>query len=331
MIYIDFQPGAHGAYLEYVCNHFVAGQAVNGLPFDSKGSSHGHWHVPGIPVEFLSGHHYADLSALPNDYNMLSIQILPNDLLPMMSICLLRAGGLGIDNDLLEQNTFHKLGNSGYKLVLDNIIDKYFKHQFQESYQAVKDASWPDIATIDEFNQLPDWIQTECMTTHNLKLLTLTSEQPDCPRYILREIFKLSFKNPAQSWPMLIQDQMNYATTGKVFVIPYASFYNTDLFIDQLKKVAQTFGFNFVPDHEFMTVHAEFLKRQPYKYAGAECDFLFDNIVAGKSFEISNLDLLEESYLSAKLELHYNKELPFEQPKWFTHSTQIQQYFNGTS
>jgi hypothetical protein len=281
-------------------------------------------------VEFLSGHHYTDLSILPNDYNMLSIQLLPDDLLPLMSICLLRAGGLGIDNELLEQNTFHKLNNSSYKPALDNIIDKFFKNQLRDSYQAVKDESWPDIATVDEFNQLPAWIQTECMTTHNLKLLTLTSEQPDCPRYILREFFKLAFKIPDQSWPMLIQQQMNYNTNGNVFVIPYTSFYKTDLFAEQLKKVAQTFGFDFVPSHEFISVHNEFLKRQPYKYTKTECDFLFNSIVTGESFVISGLDLLQESYLSAKLELHYNKELPFEQTQWFTHSSQIHQYFNKT-
>lgn len=330
MIYIDFQSGAHGAYLEYVCNHFIAGHATNGPPFDPKGSSHGDWYIHGTPVDFIARHHFTDLSALPDGYNVLSIQILPDDLLPLMSVCLLRAGGLGIDNELLEHDTFHKLNNSNYKSTLDNIINKYFTHQLRDSYRAVKDATWPDISTSSEFNQLPDWIQTECTNTHNLKFLTLTSEQPDCPRYILREFFKLGFKNPLQSGPMLVQEQMKYTTTGTVVTIPYASFYNTDEFATQLNQVAKSFDFEFEPTQEFVSTHAEFLKRQPYKYAKTECDFLFDNIVAGKSFEIYGLDLLKESYLSAKLELYYNKELPAEQPTWFTHSTQIQQYFDKT-
>jgi len=40
MIYIDFQGGAHGNFLEYVCNKFLANVPTDGNPFNSLGASH---------------------------------------------------------------------------------------------------------------------------------------------------------------------------------------------------------------------------------------------------------------------------------------------------
>lgn len=40
MIYIDFQGGAHGNYLEFVCNKFLANVSCNESPFNTLGASH---------------------------------------------------------------------------------------------------------------------------------------------------------------------------------------------------------------------------------------------------------------------------------------------------
>jgi hypothetical protein len=40
MIYIDFVGGAHGNYLEFICNKFLAGVDCNELPFNALGASH---------------------------------------------------------------------------------------------------------------------------------------------------------------------------------------------------------------------------------------------------------------------------------------------------
>lgn len=39
---------------------------------------------------------------------------------------------------------------------------------FKEFYANVKASAWPDCESLDEFNQLPDWIQQECIELHQL-------------------------------------------------------------------------------------------------------------------------------------------------------------------
>ena len=40
MIHIDFQGGAHGNFLEFVCNRHLGAVAVSGTPFNAAGASH---------------------------------------------------------------------------------------------------------------------------------------------------------------------------------------------------------------------------------------------------------------------------------------------------
>ena len=56
MIYIDFQGGAHGNYLEYVCNRFLANIETNASPFDSLGASHIKKYA--TPKQFSAWHYF---------------------------------------------------------------------------------------------------------------------------------------------------------------------------------------------------------------------------------------------------------------------------------
>ena len=327
MIYIDFVGGMHGNYLEFVCNVFLANIPVDGLPFNHKGAAHAKKYLS--PTIFKSGHFFSDpeeLVKLKND-QIISIQITEDDLLPLSMISILRAGDLNLDNNQLEINTYHKLNNSIYKGPLKNIIDNFFNDQVQESYNAVKDPGWPDIKSIADFKNLPEYIQTECKTQHNLKLLELTPEFPDCPRQILREFFKLSFKHPAQSGFMTQQQKMTYDTSNKIYTFPFGSFYNLDQFIFEISKIADWSGFKLTQLEKLTSMHKEFLLRQPYKNSKSKCDEIIANIInQTPNCILPKLDLMEESYINSKLELYYNKEMPTDETLWFQTYEEIWQY-----
>ena len=129
MIQIDFQGGAHGNYLEFVCNT-MCGVTGNVLPFNSAGASHSKQYI-GKKVFYADHYSYQgkDLGE-----KVVSIQITNNDLLPLLQISLLRAGDYGYDNNNLEVDTYNKLNNSDYRWVLDKLIDGFFKDQIQQSY-----------------------------------------------------------------------------------------------------------------------------------------------------------------------------------------------------
>lgn len=318
MIYIDFQAGSHGRYLEFVCNRFLAQiPVITEKPFDQFGSSHAKEYA-GQEV-FTSGH-YERLQ----DKRVLTIRISFNDLLPLSMISLLRAGNRHIDNENLEIDTFNKLNNDLYSSVLTILLDGYFNDQVVISYNQVKSETWPDITSLNEFNQLPDWIKQECLEVHKLELLELSSENPNCPRYILRDFFKRSFDKPYGSGFMKIQNNLEYKNCD-VFYFPFGAFYSTNKFISIIKEVGSWSGYALKDEDKLIELHTEFLSKQPYKDSKKDCDQIIDNVYYGVNFTLPKMDLICEAYLSSQFENSSGIESPYYH--WFTTSKEIQQHY----
>jgi hypothetical protein len=325
MIYIDFQGGAHGHYLEFVCNKFLANVACGDSPFSSTGSSHQRNYQGQIIFE--CGHFFRSgvLESIRNS-KIVSIQLVPDDLLPIQSISLLRAGDLNIDPDFLHIDTYYKLDHC-YAWLRENLIDSFFSTQIRDSYRAVKDPSWPDIETLGDYHQLPDWIKQECEQIHHLELMELSSDSPDCPRHILREFFKLSFKYPETSGFLQEQRKMQYHGSNQVFVWPFAAFYDTQYFLKTLIMLADFCEMSIQDHSSVKKLHLQFLEKQPYKHSKQNCDKIFYGVLAGDEFDLPSLDLLQESYLLAMLELHHDKN--YNSDAWFADSHSIRKYFRG--
>ena len=326
MIYIDFQGGAHGNYLEFVCNKFLAKIKTKGTPFNKLGASHSKKYLE--PKVFENAHYSFEppgntyKTPIANNSKVISIKLNNDDLLPLQSISLLRAGDRNIDPDQLEINTYNKWNNIHYQWVLDNLIGSFFQDQLTNSYNAVKDASWPDVSTIEEFKKLPYWIQEECINMHNLTLYELDSNNPDCPRNVLREFFKIGFKNPEHAGFIAQQKNMMYDSSNDVRIFPYSCFYDTDQFITELEKLASWLGYSFETTDEFVDLHNEFLSNQPYKHSKIYCDTILERIKNKEQFDFPKLNLLEESYLTAHIELCYNIELS-NNLQWFRSTREV--------
>lgn len=321
MIYIDFQGGAHGNYLEFVCNRFIAKIPGSSTPFNNLGASHNKLY--GITPTFVAKHYFenpAELSQLAGN-RVISIQVSPSDLLQLTSISLLRAGDHNLDNDTLEVDTYNKLGSLNYLWVRDNIVNSFFKNQIRDSYNAVKDVSWPTVDTVDDFQNLPTYIQDECKQVHQLNLLEFSVSNPDCPRSVLREFFKFSFKNTDLSGFITQQQKQVYDSTCDVYKFPYSAFYDTEEFVIQIQKIADWVDVDSLPLDEITKLHVQFLDRQPYKDSKIQCDAILNRLYNQEQFELPKITMLQESYINAQLELHYNKEIPVD--TWFTHSSQI--------
>jgi len=307
MINIDFQGGSHGNYLEFVCNKFLGHVPTKGTPFNSLGASHNKIYLGATQYK---ADHYFDCQGkrtTPEQGKLISIRITTEDLLPLSSISLLRAGDYNLNNNDLEFNTFNKLNNIDYQWVLDNIINSFFKNQIEASYNAVRDPSWPDISSMDDFNKLPLHIRQECLEQHNLQLLELSETCPDCPRSVLIEFFKIGFKTPEKFGFMTQQEKMFYGPNVDVFNFPFGSFYKLDEFVKQVQNIAHWAGHALTDITGLVELHNEFLSKQPYKDSKIYCDQIFNDIVSNKNLSKPALDLLQESYLLAKLETYYNE------------------------
>jgi hypothetical protein len=129
MISIDFIGGTHGNFLEFVCNKFIAKQEINFLPFNHLGASHLKSKQRGVFVaNHYSGYKIAHSSKL--------VRILFNhdDLLSLSAGCFYRIGNAGIEEDLLEVNTYSKLINfEFFSFLVDSINSAYPDYQISPS------------------------------------------------------------------------------------------------------------------------------------------------------------------------------------------------------
>jgi hypothetical protein len=56
-----------------------------------------------------------------------------------------------------------------YTVMVGNTFYENYSFNFYKAYQDVKDPSWPECNTDEDFKLLPDWIQNECITVHGFK------------------------------------------------------------------------------------------------------------------------------------------------------------------
>lgn len=297
MISIDFQGGAHGNFLEFVCN-VAANVDVSGLPFNSYGASHNKQYLE--PKIFVSDHYsFYKIPLVGN--RVIAIKIQEDDLLPLSQVSLLRAGDYGYDNNELEIDTYNKLNNQHYSWVLKVLIDSFFARQIKNSYDAVKDPSWPDVDNLDDFNSLPEYIKKECAEMHNLELLELSPTHPDCPRHILREFFQIGFQDPQQHGFMVKQQMMKYKEDIDVFEFPFSAFYNRERFLHYIEMIAKWAGLTYTKQQTVAELHSEFLLRHPYKDSKYKCDRVVQQLI-NNEIQPPELNLLEEAYINAVLE-----------------------------
>lgn len=302
MIYIDFQGGSHGHYLEFVCNKHLAGVGTDrDTPFDSLGASHKKLYTE--PQQFSAGHYFQNkkTQAILDNCKIISVRIDSDDLLLLSAVSLLRAGNKNLDNNKLEYNTFFKLNNPQYISLLHNLQSSFFDKNVEESYNAIRDPSWPEVKSIDDFKKLPDRIKVECIEVHNLELLELNKDQPHCPRHVLREFFKIGFKNPKQSGFMVEQEKMVYSEQCDVYNFSFKSFYNSNQFLKSLDEISQWAACGTYNKENVLQLHEQFLQKQIYKDSKLRCDRYVEQYRLGE--QLGKMNLLEESYCASILNL----------------------------
>jgi hypothetical protein len=125
---IDFVPGTHGHFLEFLLNKFFGYTPASINLFTPLGTSHN------IKVDqryqknkiFDARHWYQDYREDIKQYQkIINIKFELDDLLLVSSVSLLRTAELNIDNDELEIDTVSKFDNASYRHLLDEIYQSY--------------------------------------------------------------------------------------------------------------------------------------------------------------------------------------------------------------
>ena len=307
MIYIDFQGGSHGNYLEFVVNKLHGTLSRTLLPFDSDGASHNK-HYNGSVV-CKSGHYtFNDESDVLTNARVISIKIDIDDLLPFSLISLLRAGNYNYDINELHINTYNKFNNKNYCSLNENIYNTYFLKQLITDYNNVKSHDWPQVTSFADFDLLPEQIRTECMNVFGIGVERYDAEHPDCPKHILYDFYYHGFLNPEQhGFIVAQQEKAIYNHVADIYYFNYASFYDERRFLDEVANLTKWIGIENYDVEYLKYLHSEFLKRQIYKDSKIKSDTLINSINMGENVDASKLTLLEHAYIDAKLTTYGNE------------------------
>jgi hypothetical protein len=54
-----------------------------------------------------------------------------------------------------------------YMIMIGDVFYKGYQLDVKKFYNNVKDPAWPNCSSLEEFNELPQWIQDECNNTHS--------------------------------------------------------------------------------------------------------------------------------------------------------------------
>jgi hypothetical protein len=146
------------------------------------------------------------------------------------------------------------------------------------------------------------------------------------PRNILREFNKFGFRDPKINGYWLKLQQLTYSTDQDVFYFDFENFYDEQKFTIALKKLQDFVGQKFCFDHKITHLHQKFLNLNPYKDHKILCDKIIQQIKHNEDCSIPPLTLFQESYINAKLELEYNKEMPFHDLNYFTSTKDVLNY-----
>ena len=324
MIEILFYPGTHGNYLEFILNKFLYGdKIIQSNPLGSLGTSHPQYDDN---YRFFKGVH----QNFVNHNSVIKIDFGSEDDLFVMQLNLKRGGDADIDLDTLTENTYFQLlnkfgpnGEDGPNKIIECI------NQYSEidSYYHIKDKTWPDIADIDDFYNLPAHIIEECINQFKFKPFVLNEKHPHAPRYVLRDIFKSWFYNkswyPSVNMKLIEQSYKN----SKIYKIPLRNLYNLDLFIKELKNIEKYFNLIFT-DWNLTDLHKRFVDKVPYKNSVQNCNNIISSV---KNFIDVPIDVnvIEESFIDFKIEKEYNILMPVDQEKYFVNTLELKMYIDS--
>jgi hypothetical protein len=330
MINIAFYAGTHGNFLEFVLNKLMYGDQITmSSPITgSLGTSHSQRKDPNYQK-----HRYFKCSAWPYQKKkqidffdkIIKIDFSNVDDLTVVQLNLKRAEDYNIDPDTLETGTYFKLlkkyGPDGVNGNGPNrLADCIKQYSNLKAYYDIKGASWPDILTLEDFYSLPVDIINECVDHFGFVPFQFNEQNPDVPRWILRDIFKNWFLDtnlPSSSmeyFDKIYQDK-------QVYSIPLRSLYNIDQLKGELSNIEKFFNLSFV-DYDITRMQEEFINKVPFLNSTKICQQIIDSINTKEKIDI-NLNTVEEGFINAKIKQIYGVDLYNENNDYFFNTEEL--------
>jgi hypothetical protein len=330
MIPIIFYAGTHGNYVEFVLNKAIHGHKIRRInPLGSTGTSHAQRSDANYQSHRTFKCHWPELEKIKQikDYPVIKIDFSSSDDIFVLQLNLKRGEDYNIDPDTLEHQTYQKLfakyGPHGKNHHgPDKIIRDINSFTDLTPYYNIKDESWPEINSVDEFYNLPKHILDECVNVFGYRPIQITADRPDAPRWVLRSIFKTWFydqpSRPSNSMTELDQYK-------NVYKLQLKNLYDINNFKQEIIDIGKFFNIETNLDYFSDQVHQQFIDMVPYRESKFNCERIINSISNHEHFQIK-LNVVEEGYVNYCIETTYGITMPEETEQYFKDTSELSAY-----
>lgn len=282
-----------------------------------------------IPIDFVAGSHGHFLETTLNKYFKIA---------DVNGGAFTSAGtSHRLTNDYVNQRLFYaEHWSERYKSALDNVSQLISIKFDQDDLLLLSSVSLLRAADLNinnddlEFNTVNKLNNVFYQDTLELLYQSypfLDRNNPDIPRYVLREFYKFGFRNTEINGYWLKQKDLVYHC--KAFYFNFKDFYNIELFVARIKELELFLDRAFDFSTDFYQQYQKFISFIPYIGHKAMCDDIVLCVQQGKDITIPKLTLFQESYINGQLENIFNKEMPFHQDSYFTSTKDVLYYINN--
>ena len=194
-------------------------------------------------------------------------------------------------------------------------------------YYNIKDPSWPDIKSVDDFFELPKHIIDECNNVFGFYPVALSDKNPHAPRWVMREIFKSWFTDKEFS-PLSKMDFLHACPNAYRFNL--SKIYDYESTLREIQNIQQFFDLKMDASYFTVDLHAQFLAKVPFLGTDVLCQNLLQAIEHDHNLAI-DLNVFCEAYLNFMLEEQYHVPMPVNQQDYFPDTKSVSDYIRKQS
>jgi hypothetical protein len=334
---IIFYPGTHGHYIEFVLNRLVTKHSLTVNPIDAGGTFH---NATGndtyVKNRYFKCYHPGTRShpididpikEIKKDEFFIKINFGPDEDVTVQQLALRRGPNISIDLESITKNTYDKL------MSLDScdaveIINNINQYSDITPYSNIKDPSWPDISSVDDFWNLPKDIVNECVNVFKFVPFYLDEAHPDAPRWVIRALFKSWFYSVP---PSALEEFTVCNTTNfpNMYSLNLRDIYNVERFKQELLKIGTHYGLEFDLDYFSESIHNDYVAKVPNKNSRQLCKSVFDAVKNNISIPIA-INISEESYVEYLCEKYFGVKFSAYREKFFKDTSELRKYIDDS-
>ena len=125
------------------------------------------------------------------------------------------------------------------------------------------------------------------------------------PKYIIRDFLKINYLNIHNDGFLQFDAQLKSKAPNNTFLFPVDAFWNTEKFFKTIKECSLKLKLELDLDDSATDVYEEF-KKKIYKFETKNRSInICNKILEGKDFDINDIDIVEEAYISSWIEKNY--------------------------